>query len=382
MNSTLEKKFKGSGLVFWLGILIVALVFMFINESKDGQNGQIQPAHSSSQQSNEEASPTADTAEAPKIITDSKDQAGNLSIPFSRVLKTAPVNDLLIDPRGTVWVATENGISAISNDQVVNYSIDDGSFPFAQAECLAYDGKQLWAGTLSGLCQQNEAGRFVRAANSDTLPSQIIWSLLWDGTTIWAGTQNGAAFLTPSGIFQVLDETTTNSGLRNNWCKSIARFSSWFVAAHDRGLSIWNTNFPAANPEMWKNIDHARSVISRPVTDMTFDGRNLWIATARGVLLLTTPVDKFFSDFVPNLVSYSRVHGLQTNRVNAIIAHRDAIWLGTDEGLARIKDERIQLISADSGNFARKIRKLAASGDILWIGTDKGVQFINTAMVD
>ena len=82
------------------------------------------------------------------------------------------------------------------------------------------------------------------------------------------------------------------------------------------------------------------------------------------------------------MVSFSRIHGLPDNRVNTIIAHREAIWTGTDEGLARIKNERINLITASSGDFSPRIRKLAASGDILWIGTDKGVQFINTAMVD
>lgn len=377
-----DKSLKGSTLLFWAVILIVAFAFLLINESKNDQNKSLQPSEEVQRGSAEDVSPTADTGEAPKKFTDLKDAMGTLMIPFSKVLKTAPVNDLLIDPRGNIWVATEKGVSAINNDQINNFSINEGSFPFPQAECLAYDGKHLWVGTLSGLCQQSESGRFVRSDSSSSLPSQIIWSLIWDGTTIWAGTQNGAAFLTPAGIFQTLNESNTNTGLRNNWCQSIVRFSSWFVAAHDRGISIWNTNFPASNPDMWKNIDHARSVISRPVTGMTFDGRNLWIATARGVLLLTTPVDKFFSEFVPNLVSFSRVHGLPTNRVNAIISHKGAIWLGTDEGLARIKNERIQLISASSGDYATNIRKLAANGDILWIGTDKGVQFINTAMVD
>lgn len=330
----------------------------------------------------ENAEPATSINEAPKLISDSKEAPGALTIPFSRIYKTAPVNDILFDPKGRIWIAHEAGLSSIQDELIRHYSIEEGSFPFAHAECLAYDGKTLWVGTLSGLCQQNESGRFVRSDLSDSLPSQIIWSLQWDGTTIWAGTQKGAAFMKPGNNFQTIDEANTNSGLRDNWCHKIARFSSWFVAAHDRGLSIWNINFPASNPELWKNVDHARSVISRPITDMAFDGRNLWLGTARGVLMLSTPIDRFFNDFVPNLVSFSRIHGLPANRVNAIIAHRGAIWIGTDEGLARIKDERIQLITASSGDFSQRVRKLAASGDILWIGTDKGVQFINTAMVD
>ena len=66
----------------------------------------------------------------------------------------------------------------------------------------------------------------------------------------------------------------------------------------------------------------------------------------------------------------------------AIGAHRNSIWAGTDGGLVRIREDRIQLITASSGSAPERVRKLAASGDILWIGSDRGLQFINTAMVD
>ncbi|NCB38051.1 MAG: hypothetical protein EOM80_04710 [Erysipelotrichia bacterium] len=381
MKKKIEQVFKNSSLTFWIVTIVVAISFLLINESK---SPVAPPSTETENMPLEKGIETSaiDTGEAPKRISDTHDAEGKLLIPFSRVFKTGSVNDLFVDPRGRLWAATEDGISTLENELLTNYSINDGTFPFEQAECLTHDGKQMWIGTLFGLCCRNESGKFVRADSSDTLPSQIIYDLLWDGTTIWVGTQKGIAFKAPSGNFQTVDEHTTNGGLRNNWCKNIARFSNWLVAAHDKGISIWNTSFPASNPELWKNIDNARSAISRPVTGLVFDGKNLWISTAHGVLLLTTPIEKFFSEFVPNLVSYSKIHGLPTNRVNAMISHKGNIWIGTDEGLARIKNERIQLISPSSGNYTRNIRQFAASGDILWIGTDKGIQFINTAMVD
>lgn len=382
MNTSQANQPRSSNWLFWAVIILIAIAFLIIKESGHNKNIVKTGQGSGSESSTDSAEPTTAISEAPKLISDSKEATGALSIPFSKIYQTAPVNDILFDPRGRVWIAHESGISSIQDELIRHYSIDEGSFPFSHAECLAYDGKVLWAGTFSGLCRQNESGRFVRSELSDSLPSQVIWSLQCDGTTIWAGTQKGAAFMKPDSVFETINEENTNGGLRNNWCHKIIRFSSWFVAAHDRGLSIWNINFPASNPELWKNVDHARSVISRPITDMAFDGRNLWLGTARGVLMLSTPIDRFFNEFVPNLVSFSRIHGLPANRVNAIIAHRQAIWIGTDEGLARIKDERIQLITPSSGDFSHRVRKLAASGDILWIGTDKGVQFINTAMVD
>jgi ligand-binding sensor domain-containing protein len=373
---------KKTGWAFWLTVLAISAIFMLIHESGQRSDTQHVDRSSDIRQPDEGHPSVTGISQAPKLISDNQGKTGSITVPFSRLIKTDPVNDILVDPRGITWVATEKGLCSIKDDQVTFYSLEDGSFPFPQAESLAYDGKILWVGTMHGLCAQNEAGRFVRSELSNTLPSQIIWSLAWDGTTLWAGTQNGAAFLKPGGTFQPINEDNTNGGLRNNWCRKIARLSSWFVAAHDRGLSIWNINFPASNPELWKNIDHARSAITRPITDLAFDGRHVWLSTARGVLQLTTPAEHFFSEFIPNLVSFSKIHGLPSNRVNSIIAHRSAIWAGTDDGLVRIKDEKILLVSSSTGLSQNCIRKLASSGDILWIGTDKGIQFINTAMVD
>ena len=370
---------KNNSTAFWLAVLFVALIFYFINEAK---NPSPPPQDQTISQNQSDTAVAVVTDLAPRRIGDAGAQSTAMKIPFSKPIVTAAVNDLLVDPSGTVWAATETGVTSVQNDIVTHYSLADGTFPFPQAECLAHDGKQLWVGTLFGLCQKSQNNRFVRADVSESLPSQLIWDMTTDGTTLWVGTQKGAAFLNKEGTFTTIDEKSSNSGLRQNWCKQIFRMGSWFVAAHDKGISLWNTSFPAANPEWWKNIDHARAGLTRPVTDIAFDGKHLWLSTPRGVLHLTTPVDRFFSDFVPNLVSYSRIHGLPADRISSIISHKDSLWLATDEGLARINKEVIQLISPESGNFARRIRKLASSGDLLWLGTDNAIQFINTAMVD
>ncbi len=211
---------------------------------------------------------------------------------------------------------------------------------------------------------------------------EIIWDVAFDGITIWVGTQAGAAFLDKKEKFVVIDSKISNGGLRHNWCQRILRFSSWFVAVHDKGLSFWNTNFKAANPKFWKNIDNARSSIIRPVSDLTFDGKHIWLATAKGVLFLTTPLDKLFSEPVSNFISYTVVHGLPANRINSIIAHKGSVWVGTDQGLARIHNERIHTILPSNGQTTGRIKSLSASGDILWLGSETGIQFINTAMVD
>lgn len=370
---------KSTSNLFWLIVLTIALIFYLINES--GKKVSSQRDASIRQKGTETMANTA-TEMAPRKISDKADPSSSLRIPFSRPVETAAVNDLLVDPTGTLWAATEAGITSIQNDLVSHYRLADGTFPFQQAQCLAHDGRRLWVGTLYGLCRLNEHKKFVREDISAGLPSQMIWDMVAEGKTLWVGTQKGAAFLDKEGKFVVIDNKSSNNGLRNNWCKRIFRMESWFVAAHDNGISLWNTSFPAANPEWWKNIDQARAALTRPVTDLAYDGTHLWLSTPNGVMHLTTPVNRFFSDFVPNLVSYSRVHGLPADRVNSMTHHRGALWLATTQGLARIKGEQIQQIQPESGLFSQRIRRLAASGDLLWLGTEKSIQFINTAMVD
>jgi ligand-binding sensor domain-containing protein len=370
---------RSTGSAFWLTLFVIAFAFYLINESKNNA-GHFREESISQKQPDASVAVAADIA--PRKIIDSNTPSSALSVPFSRPVTTATINDLVVDPAGTLWAATEAGVTSIQNDVITHYRLTDGTFPFPQAQCLAHDGRRLWVGTLFGLCVLNENKRFVRSEASTGLPSQIIWDLTSDGKTLWAGTQEGAAFLDKDGAFVVINEENSNGGLRQNWCQRVFRMDNWFVIAHDNGISLWNITFPAANPEWWKNVDHARAGLTRPVTDFAFDGKHLWLSTPRGVLHLTTPVNRFFSDFIPNLVSYSRVHGLPADRINSMIHHRGALWVATNEGLARIKDEHIQLISPESGNFARRIRKLTASGDLLWLGTDNAIQFINTAMVD
>ncbi len=371
-------KTKNQSYVFWGILALIGLSFYLINEKKNYT--QLTPP--SAENIHSSRSGEMGTAQASKRYSDTEDTSGNISVPFSRLVKTGSVNDLLVDPTGKLWAATEDGVTSIFNDQTSHFSINQGRFPFPQAQSLAYDGQQLWVGSLFGLCTKGSANRFQVAENVSQLPSLIVWSTVWDGAALWIGTQAGIALRGPDGNFQTISKLNTNGGLRDNWCKDIMRIANWLIVAHDKGISLWNTSFQASNPEWWKNIDNARSGIIRPINGLAFDGRNVWIATSRGVLLLDTSLDKFFSETLNNLISYSRIHGLPTNRVNTLLAHKGSIWLGTEEGLARIKDEKIQIISDNRAGNRPKIRKLAASGDILWIGSDKGIQFINTAMVE
>lgn len=370
---------KTSHLLFWTIILAVAVSFFLASEKEPAKIQMPAPKV-----------PLADSTEAHsdtlvasrKISNERGDNQGIVQIPFSPVIATARVNDMAVDARGILWVATEKGLGSISNGELKEYSQAKGTFPAPQAECLAYDGQKLWIGSQYGLFSMTRSGRIDKHQVSSEPGADIILDLVYDGISLWVATHAGAAFMDKDGKFVIIDSKISNGGLRNDWCQTIMRFSGWFVAAHDSGISFWNTGFKASNPEFWKNIDNARSGIIRPITGMTFDGKHIWVATARGVLYLTTPLEKLFSESVSNFINFTTVHGLPDNRINSLISHRSAIWVGTNSGLARINDEKIQVILPADGAVVGKIKALVASGDILWLGSERGIQFINTAMVE
>jgi ligand-binding sensor domain-containing protein len=307
----------------------------------------------------------------------------SIQLPFTQLFETGRVNDMETDLDGNLWVATENGITSISSDRntIKHYSLKDGTFPFAQASSLAFDGKTLWVGSLFGLCKLSKSKLFVTAEESSLLPSEIIWDLYWDKNTLWISTQKGVAFITNNGEPQTLNHESTNKALKNDWCKGIAKIKHWFIVSHDSGISLWNTSYPASNPDIWRNISIETTNLPRSINALAVDESYLWLATSNGLFQLSVPVEKFFNESLNKFSSLTKLNGLASNNINSIIHHKDAIWAGTSEGLAQIKNGRVQMVYPSFGEFYKEIRKLHAMGDILWLGTENGVQFINTAMV-
>ncbi len=390
-------------------ILVIAIIIFIVKYSGRKKNDSLQISQYKSFVQNNQNGETGNSLESIKQISSDNRTQKNISIAFSQILPTPPVNDIKVDQYKRVWIATEKGVFKLENDELTSFTTDNGKYPFPQANCIEYDGKTIWVGSLFGICRFNESGKFINETKSFSLPSNVIWDILWDGEQLWISTQNGVAFFKSLKIDNIingvtsdssaeentarfLDKTTTNDGLRSSWCTNIARFSipghsNWLAITHDNGLSVLNLAFQGADPRSWKNIDHAKSSISRPIHDMVFDGKNIWLGTPTGLMMLNTPLIEFPSNFTTDMISYSKLHGLPSNNINSMVYHKNSIWLGTSNGLARLRNNQIQIVSDISGKKPESIRKLAIQGDsdnitLLWIGTDSGIQFINTQMAD
>ena len=381
-------------------VLVIAIIVFIIKSTGQKKNNNL-PVTQYKAFTNESGSlNNKNTIENIKQISSDSRGQKNVSVAFSQTIPTPPVNDIEIDEYKRVWIATEKGVYKLENDEMTAFTVENGKFPFPQANSIETDGKNLWVCSLFGICKYDESGKFINKTDKFSLPSNVVWDIKLDGENLWVSTQKGIVFYKSieledesnntkekSDTKIIINKENTNNGLRSSWCTKISRYLNWLSVIHDNGLSVLNIGFPAGSPNAWKNIDHTKSSISRPIYDMTFDGKNIWLGTSTGLMMVNTPLKNFESNFSPELVNYSELHGLPSNIIYSLVFHKNAIWLGTSKGLARIRNNHIQTISDISGKKPEAIRTLAIQGEsdnitLLWMGTNTGVQFINTQLAD
>ncbi len=324
--------------------------------------------------------------EKPPVVTPVQmNQVGtpNQPIPafWTFSMPAPPVNALLQDPSGTLWVATEQGLGKISGDRFVLLNRSNGSFPADNATCLAHDGQTLWIGTFDGLFRTSDGRNYQKFSSPIHLNSDMVWSLFWDGMTIWAGTQNGFSFLGSDGQFNKVDKQVTNGGLADLWIGAMQRTGKWFVCGNDDGVSIWDTSVIAANPAGWNTLDmFATNLAHNWILSLAVDQGKIWAGTPAGLCRLETPLERVFAGDRAVWENFDRSRGLPSDRVDAVLSFGGDLWGGTPEGLFRIRNGSVRRLTMAEGLLATDVRALAAASETLWIGTSGGVQGLSTRL--
>jgi ligand-binding sensor domain-containing protein/signal transduction histidine kinase len=114
---------------------------------------------------------------------------------------------------GTVWIATDEGVSLISGDRVENLRVQDGLAYFSTRALIEDRSHDVWIGTDHGLSHWRD-GAFVRDGITEALRNEKVWSILQahDGD-LWFGTRDDGLFRYRSGK---LKHYTTAEGLASN----------------------------------------------------------------------------------------------------------------------------------------------------------------------
>ena len=128
---------------------------------------------------------------------------------------------------GSLWIATDEGVSRWSGRGFKNYEMRDGLCYFSTRSLLEDRDGDLWIGTDRGVSRLH-GDKFVADAVTEALKTEKVWAIHQDSDGgLWFGTRNGGLYRWRGGK---LSHFTTADGLASN---------SIYELVEDRRGTLW-----------------------------------------------------------------------------------------------------------------------------------------------
>ncbi|MEP6731793.1 MAG: two-component regulator propeller domain-containing protein [bacterium] len=258
------------------------------------------------------------------------------------------VSCLYSDRDGGVWVGTTVALYHATNGRLRRYVKSDGLPDGGVSAILRTRNGQLWIGTDGGGIARLERDRLQSFTTKDGLTDDAVRALFEDREgSLWVGTRLGGVnrFREP-----ILTIYTTHQGLSSN--------------------SVWSIDEGAQQNLLIGNGEGVDSFRDGKLTPFVITGHSAYTT------LLTTNGDMWIATH-PGL---NRLHGGHTDvlappfpqkHVAALFEDRDsALWIGGYDGLARWKAGVLHDFTLESGVAHAQVTTIMQDRDgTLWIGT-------------
>jgi signal transduction histidine kinase/ligand-binding sensor domain-containing protein len=248
------------------------------------------------------------------------------------------VTALLQDQEGNIWAVTTNGIDRFREYAVPNISIKQGLSNTNSVSIVGAKDGSVWVATFNGLNQWKD-GRIdmlLRPGSSQSpgAPKGAPYSLFEDsGGRLWFSTVLEFGYLR-NGRFAPVREVP---GGRVTSMAEAPSGHLW-LAKQDYGL-FHLFQGRVVEKTRWATLGHndpARVVVADP------SGNGVWLGFSGGGV-------SYFADGAIRK-SYSAAHGLGAGQVNSLrFGPRGALWVATENGLSRIKNERVTTLTSRNG---------------------------------
>jgi signal transduction histidine kinase/ligand-binding sensor domain-containing protein len=275
------------------------------------------------------------------------------------------VNALSLDARGVVIVTTENGVAGIADDRVVPVTpekpepIAPQGIPIFSAQLA--DGSRALA-TASAVTLMLP-GKNASLSVGKELPGSRIQVLIADREgALWIGTNGGLARWN-AGTVELLPATDALAA------------ASVLALMEDREGDVWagteTDGLHILREQRFRIVDARTGLSSDATTAVVEDGAGtLWVGTAEnGLNALSSSGDARAEK------GLGVKDGLASNVILSLAAAPNGdLWVGTPDGLNRIRAGRVQTYTSADGLPDDFIRSLLADVDgSLWIGTRRGL---------
>lgn len=313
-------------------------------------------------------------------------------------LRNGQVLSLELDTAGALWIGTNGaGIARLSDGEFQWFDRRDGLAGDQVREIRRMRNGDLWFGSYGGGASRLRAGVWTHYGSDDGLASNQVSEIREDRDgNIWFATGGGlsrlagdriASLTTASGLASDLNITLYEDREGSLWVGSngggVTRFRDAKVLNFTtrEGLSAGSARvvMQARDGAIWAGTDQGLNVlrdglVSR-IVDPVLDGRVFALAqSGDAAIWVGTHGSGLFRIEGPVITTLGVAQGLSNNVVRAILPTRDgALLVGTDIGLNRIVDGRVQTWRRSDGMSADQVMALLEGRDgSLWIGTNGG----------
>lgn len=240
---------------------------------------------------------------------------------------------------GSMWIATDQGLSHIVHGHTYNYTMRNGLTYFSTRALMQDHHGNIWIGTDQGLSCWNGQG-FVQNLATRALRHDKVWAILQDAIgVIWFGTRNHGLFRYADGK---LTQFTTAQGLASNaiyqlladhrgrfWISSPSTISSIPLKALDDVSLKPGMHLPVTIYNMPYDADNAQLYGGRKPSGCLGPDGGVWFPSNKGavhVLYQPTPREKAPEILLTNVtvdgtqIAASHFHRLSADASRLVIA--------------------------------------------------------------
>ncbi|HTL82578.1 MAG TPA: triple tyrosine motif-containing protein [Bacteroidia bacterium] len=235
----------------------------------------------------------------------------------------AEVFDLMVDNKGCLWLATENGICFSGNA----YDPDHPDLRLVisdvgRGKCICQDSTStIWAGTVNYMLKIDaEKHSVIKAYNEqDGMPNSFVYGILFDeGGKLWISTNKGLSRFDPKT--EVFRNFTMSDGLQSNEFNTGAYYISPEGELFFGGVNGFNHFFASEikdNPYGPQCVITGLKIFDKPfLSDSLIERRKSIVLDHTNTNLLFEYAALEFSDPSKNKFKY-RLLGLDSNWVDA-----------------------------------------------------------------